>query len=579
MNREKTLYNAVYYERVSTIHDEQTTSMDNQSSLRESYLKRHPEINLVAVFSERISGKSDLRPEFNKMIRLIEKGNIQYILVKDLKRLSRSSEVSAQLRTVLKKHGCKLILLSTGEIYDPNADDKRMVYGFESLVNEEVVYRQSEYARLAHRQKMEAKRLSPQNVRFGFMWDYQKDDMVIKKVEAEVLIEVFDMYVFQDKGIGEIRKYLASIGYARSAVTINKWLRDTSCIGIFCMNKMGSELGVGVGQKTRRYKNPEDEWVLVYRPDLAFVDSKVFDLAQRIKRNRQGLFDADKNGLLQARFRGFHLFSSKLFCGECGRPFVHGWADRACTVGVYKDSFRYKRIDDPGECLNQNYRRVYESEMAEIVIEVINKLLEDNQDCFLRLMKIVKKVFREENGFDKTLRDPKKRFAAVQKRQEKIKQAYLDTPPGALRQSLLEDFERTEKELLDLEREINQLQIQGSNEESVLKRLAEIQNALNGLKQIDTLDRQTVEHFVYKMTLNNEGDLKIILNTDMCLKSQIKVRKQGHGGSAFVVSGADNSDREKIGKKSVVKMLRQDIQDSPPATAITRRTCFPVWKP
>ena len=153
---------AVYYERVSTLNDEQTNSLENQRKLCEDFLKKHSEIILaepIDSYTERVSGKSDLREKYIEMMTRVSKGDIDYILVKDLKRLSRSTEVSAQLRNQCKKYGVKLILLSNNQIYDPNAEGNRMLYGFEALVNEEVVYRQSEYGRIAHKQKMDAKRL------------------------------------------------------------------------------------------------------------------------------------------------------------------------------------------------------------------------------------------------------------------------------------------------------------------------------------------------------------------------------------------------------------------------------------
>ena len=55
---------AVYYERVSTLNDEQTNSLENQRKLCEDFLKKHSEIILaepIDSYTERVSGKSDLR--------------------------------------------------------------------------------------------------------------------------------------------------------------------------------------------------------------------------------------------------------------------------------------------------------------------------------------------------------------------------------------------------------------------------------------------------------------------------------------------------------------------------------------
>ena len=217
--------NGLYYERVSTFHDAQSESLENQRALCESYLRRHPEIRLaepIDSYSERISGKSDERPRFQAMLKRLSRGDIDYLLVKDLKRLSRSSEVSAALRNLAKRFKFKIILLSTSQIYDPNADETRMMYGFEALVNEEVVFRQSEYGRIAHKQKCEAKRLNRNNVTFGYKWDADKKDIIVDEDAAEIVRTLFDKYVFQDAGIKDLRKYLSALGlhYSLSLIHI-----------------------------------------------------------------------------------------------------------------------------------------------------------------------------------------------------------------------------------------------------------------------------------------------------------------------------------------------------------------------
>lgn len=128
---------ALYYERVSTTHTDQDESMANQRALAASFLKRHPEIELAEpmdTYSERVSGKSDERTKYKEMLKRLEKGDIRYVLVKDFKRLNRSTELSAQLSNYSKKYGFQFILLSTGQLIDPNAQQSRMTYGFESLL-------------------------------------------------------------------------------------------------------------------------------------------------------------------------------------------------------------------------------------------------------------------------------------------------------------------------------------------------------------------------------------------------------------------------------------------------------------
>ena len=100
---------ALYYERVSTEHETQDNSLVNQRSLCNNFLKRNQDIQLaepIDTYVERVSGKSDARPRYQALIKRLKQGDIDYLLIKDFKRLNRSSEVSAQMKNLSKKYGC-----------------------------------------------------------------------------------------------------------------------------------------------------------------------------------------------------------------------------------------------------------------------------------------------------------------------------------------------------------------------------------------------------------------------------------------------------------------------------------------
>lgn len=511
-------YLAVYYERVSTLHDEQSESMENQRQLCESYLRRHPEIELaepIYTFSERLSGKSDERPKYQKMMQRLSKGDIDFVLVKDFKRMNRSQEVSAQLKNLAKKYEFKFILLATGQIYDINASENRMMYGFESLINEEVVYRQSEYGRTAHRQKCEAKRLNANNVTFGYAWDESLKDIAIDEWKAGIIRRLFELYVFRDYGVKELRKYLAENGLTYSTNTVNKWLQESAYIGTFHINKKGSELGVGAGQKTKRFTNPKDEWVAVERPDLAIVDKEIFDLAQRIRESRQHYFEPAKNGVRQGRFKGTHLFSAKIYCNECGCPFVHGYADRNKTRSIYRDSYVTRAKNPLEPCSNQEYKRVYEEDMKSVAVSAINGIIQEHQDCFDLLIKAVEEVISDDNMQDSIIKSKEKELRQLAKSADKILETF-EYASGALLADLNTKYNDIKAKMDEVESEIASFSNEGRDAEDVKEQIGAIQQAVSNWKSIDKddLDRTTIEAFIYKMVIHKDGMLEVILNTD-----------------------------------------------------------------
>lgn len=515
-------YYGLYYERVSTVHDSQDESMENQRKLCVSYLKRHPEVELaepIDTYSERISGKSNLRPRFQAMLDRISQGDIDFVLVKDFKRISRSVEVSSQLKTYAKTYGIRFILLSTGQVYDINANENRMMYGFESLLNEEVVFRQSEYGRIAHRQKCESKKLNANNITFGYRWDSKSGTIVINEEEADIVRSLFDLYVFKNYGILELRRWLADKGYFISDTTVRKYLQETAYIGIFHLNKKGSELGVGAGQKTKRFMNPRDEWVPVERPELAIVDRELFELAQRIRISRQDFHNPDKNGIRQGRFSGTHLFSAKIYCAECGSPYIHGYADRRNTISIYRDSYNARTRNPNQLCQNQKYKRVYEEDIRSIVAEAVNKLLEEHSDCFKILIKAIELVMTENGENVRGVHNKKKELARLEKAASKI-MARFEVATGAMLSDLNDRYNEIKEQIVSIEAEIERLNNLDKDKVEIQNKLGHIEMAVSEWSSVDaeSLDRQTVERFIHKIFITKEGCMDILLNTTEHLK-------------------------------------------------------------
>ena len=544
----KTLFKALFYARVSSVKESQDTSIENQILLGESFLAKHPEIVLaepIDTYVEKVSGKSDCRERYIALMARLSKGDIDYLIVKDLKRLNRSTEVSAQLKNLCKKYNFKLILLETGRIYDPNAEENRMLYGFEALVNEEVVHRQSTYGRIAHAQKVEAKRLNRQNETFAFRWNDEINDMTIHETEAEVIRELFENVLFKDMGVKELKNWLAHRDIYVCDNTIRNWLHETAYIGIFHINKKGSDLGVGAGQKTKRFFNPRDEWVAVERPDLRILDVEIFDLVQRVLDSRKILYDDRKYD--RSKFHGLHTFSSKVFCKECGKAYVHCWSDRKKTISIYKESTREsRRKKKPDEvqkeklpCTNMDYKKVYEADLEKIVLAAVNGFISEHDECFKVLLKTIESTLKNglrENQEQKRL---EKKILKAEKDAEKILESYLETS-GTLKLALAEKYEKImqEVETLKLHRVIDV--DEDKNREILTQRIVEIRERIGKMKQITALDRDTVLQFIKRIEIDKEGSVDVYLNVESMYQSQIdawQARKQSQNiEAAFFIA-------------------------------------------
>ena len=525
----KKIYRAVAYERVSTTNEDQANSLVNQRALVDRFLKRHPEFLLVEEpYSEMQSGKSDIRPQYQKMIKRIRRGDIDFLLVKDLKRLCRSNEVSAQIKHLCQNYGFKLVLTSTDQIYDPNAEEYRLLYGFESLINEEMVHRQSMYGRIAHQQKIEAKRLNANDVRFGYRWDYTENKMVIVEEEAAYVRKIFEMFVFENLGVGEVSEKMAEEYGLKgkkskkliSSRTIHKWLSDPSYKGVFQLNKKGSILGVGVGAKSKRFERPPEEWVSVEKPELQIVPTELYDMAQRIIQERKELYLPTVEGFRQGKSQGFHKFSSVVFCGCCGYPMIHYYTDRKGESSAYRDSYsRHSRDPKKLQCENKDYGRIYESTLEQVALSAINTTLDNYQTAFEITKKAIRKAILMQNDdlSEKSLIE--KRIKELEAEGEKIMESFIQAS-DSLRGPLAKKHERLADEVERLQKKLILLSATEDEQSEYEARFDEIARQLDSYKHLDSIERSDVKAMIYKMVINGDGSIDVHLKTNQIVKNR-----------------------------------------------------------
>lgn len=506
---------AVFYARVSTKKEEQEESLENQNSLKEIYLKSHPNIKCIAEYSEQVSGKSDLRPEYQKMIERAKDPLVKYIMVKDTKRLYRSSAVAYEFKETLKKYGLKLILLSTGQISDPNANDigTQMMFGIESVLNEEVVQRQSNYGRVTHQLKCERKILNRNNITFGYAWDDVNKEIYINEEEARIIRKMFDLYVFQGYGAKALEKYFEMKGYPRSAQTIRKYLEETAYIGIFHLNKKSSVLGIGKGAKTKRFTNPKEEWVPVERPELAIVDEEIFELAQRMRESKRGLYKQGENVPRQVWFSGTHIFSGKLFCGMCSRSYIHKIKENyGKHISVYVHRVHRKKEITEERCLNP-YRTVYEEDLMDITRRSINGLIQKNQDCFSLILPAIQKAMQEDDEVEKEKADIRKRIRKEEKNKSKLLEVYMKAE-GEMKDDINVQYNEKAKQIKELKKELEKYDNVRIKQEEMQDKLMAIRERIQQLKGtgVVNVDRRVADIFISQIILYGNGVMDFRLN-------------------------------------------------------------------
>ena len=327
------VYKAIKYIRLSYTDDKTTESdsVANQRRLIDDYIARHPEIEVVAEkIDDGYSGVLFDRPAFQEMMRMIEQGEANCVIVKDLSRLGREYiETGRYMRRVFPAYGVRFIAINDNVDTENDAADDLTV-SVKNIMNEAYCRDISVKTRSA----LEVKRRSGDFVGAFTIYGYIKvgdkhKSLEVDEYAANVVRDIFRKRLegFSASHIADELNWmgvLSPLAYKRnngmphakggytdrkdckwSATTIIRILQDETYTGTLVQGKQGTP-HYKIKQMEQR---PASEWVRVPDAHEALIARQDFDLVQRIK----GL-----DTRTSPNEDTVYLFSGILICGCCG---------------------------------------------------------------------------------------------------------------------------------------------------------------------------------------------------------------------------------------------------------------------
>jgi len=207
------------YARVSTDHDKQGESLENQIQYYEKFISNNPDYEYVGIFADRgVTGTKNNRPEFQKMLQFCREGKVDLIITKSISRFARNTAIVLEIVRELKDKGID-IRFEKENISTLSGDGEFMLTVLSSF-SEEESRSISENVKWIHRKKFECGELCINTNRF---LGYDKDengDLVINQEEAKVIKIIFEEYL-KGKGAFTIAKKLNNKCIVTD--TGNKW--------------------------------------------------------------------------------------------------------------------------------------------------------------------------------------------------------------------------------------------------------------------------------------------------------------------------------------------------------------------
>ncbi|MDO5399301.1 MAG: recombinase family protein, partial [bacterium] len=355
------------YCRVSTEKEEQLSSLENQKEFFEQYAKKTGD-KLVRLYAdEGISGKSmKKRDAFMQMLADAEKGEFDYVAVKDISRFARNtSDFLYGIRT-LRSYGVDVRFLSSNQTVIGESEFVLTI--FAALAQEESANLSK---RVIFGKRQNAKKGRVPNIVYG----YDKIDtytLAVNPEESAVVKIIFKWYIEGD-GSRRIAIKLNEMGIPTKKNT--KWIPQT--IRRILQNPVYAGQLVNNKSETKDFLNgtrkalPQEEWYVHERPELQLVSREDFELVQKKIIERQEQYKNDNPG---HRYSNRHIFSNLIKCSECGKGFT-------AKVYRWKNSYvRYRcAAHNNGNAQCKNSVTIDEQELLEEVKKYLISIIEDKK--------------------------------------------------------------------------------------------------------------------------------------------------------------------------------------------------------
>ena len=304
------------YCRVSTEKEAQIDSLEKQIEFFNEFTKKNGYELYKLYADEGISGKQiKHRKQFQQMMIDAKAKKFDKVVVKDVSRFARNTVDLLQSVRELKSYGVQVDFLNNGEVMEGGSEFILTILG---------AMAQQESANMSKRVKfgkdITAKKGRVPNLVFGY--DKIPDERYTLKIneeEAKIVKEIFESYVYKGIGTTKIAWNLNDRGI-RTKKTKSKWVQTS----IVRMLKNPIYTGRVTNKKSEvtdfitgtRKDLPEEEWIVVERPEMRIISDELFNRAQDILAQRSNEFKLNNK-----REKTEYVFSTLIYCKHCGYSF------------------------------------------------------------------------------------------------------------------------------------------------------------------------------------------------------------------------------------------------------------------
>lgn len=351
-------------------------SIETQREMLEAHIAANfPDAEVLEFVDNGFSGTNFERPGIQELLKLVQSGGVNCVIVKDFSRFGRNRiEVGYFIERVFPLYGVRFISLSDcfdSAEHEGGSGGLEMM--FKMVIHEQYSRDLSQKIRTANRVRMQNGERISKNCVFG----YKKvaDSLAIDEPAAETVRRIFSLRA-EGKTVDDIAKYLYAAKrptpseHRKQADTpsciwkgsmLSKILSDEQYIGTYVA---GKTVPVDVGGKQIRV--PESEWIRIPDHHPAIVDADLFRKVQREKapankqKKRGGNYPKSDSPL-----------KGKVVCACCNHKMQLSNTKNAAF------HCKHTRIAPDAEC---NKSRISRDELEKMVLEQLKTKAKEHQE-------------------------------------------------------------------------------------------------------------------------------------------------------------------------------------------------------
>ncbi len=510
---------------------EDADSLENQIALLQDYLRNHPNLKLVEIYSDNgFTGTDFDRPAFTRLFADVQKGRINCIVVKDFSRLGRNYiETGEYLEKIFPFLGVRFISVNDG--YDSSSANAGalLAASLKNLIND--MYAKDISKKICS--TMKDKRLRGDYIGnyapYGYLKDEKnKNKLVIDPEIAPIVVEIFELRA-QGTGIEAMCRILNEKGYPSpgrlryergiitnnnkkgSALPWNRHVLKDLLLNVAYIGNLAQGRSAQCLYKGQKFHwTDSSEWDVVYDTHPAIISIELWEKVQEVnsKSTRAAKESHGKYAHLPKRV---NPYGSVIRCADCGRvlKYVRGYS-KPTKDGTVKDYYNYKcpqniELGDSA-CPKKNIRA---DELDAIVLDVIRKQM----DLFLDTKKTLAQLIAIEKERTK-YNAPLNRVIDIQEQLEKKKKAfsslYFDYKEGILsRREYLSVRETYQLEIAALEQQLSEMQSTRSRTRKVEMGAHKWESLVKKYRKVKSVTPELIEAMVEEIRFHTDGSIDI----------------------------------------------------------------------